>query len=185
VLIERVGDGGVVAARHLVDEYLGDVAGFECCYRWREDTVLVAHEGGRCVGVCYATPSDGHEIGLAGIAVDDAVSGRGIGSQLLAAFEENVAAAGFRQVILGSAAGYAEHFYEKNGYRPIEYLVTVPSDVAVERLAGLPITRLRRRGDVTLVNVISTAGRDPQAKAAVLAACRGTAVNIIYRKQLA
>jgi GNAT superfamily N-acetyltransferase len=182
--VGQITDADLGAARRLVAEYLDDEESFDESYRWRPDLVVAARQDGNCVGVCYATPATGAEVVLAGIAVEAARAGRGAGSLLLAAFEETVAAAGFRRVSLGAEPGYVEHFYEKNGYRPVEYMVMVDGPVSPARLAGLRITRVRQRGDRTFLNIASTGGRDEEARSAVLAACGGTEVYTIYAKDL-
>lgn len=60
---------------------------------------------------------------LCGIAVRYNLQRRGFGSRLLSEFEKAAAMYGAKSVSLGSADGYAEKFYIKNGYTPTEYKV--------------------------------------------------------------
>lgn len=60
---------------------------------------------------------------LCGIAVRYDLQLRGYGSMLLSEFEKAAAIYGANSVSLGSAGGYAERFYIKNGYIPTEYKV--------------------------------------------------------------
>jgi GNAT superfamily N-acetyltransferase len=52
-----------------------------------------------------------------GIAVEANLWRHGIGSALLAEFERRVRDRGYSRIGLGSAGGYVDAFYEKNGYR--------------------------------------------------------------------
>lgn len=60
---------------------------------------------------------------LCGIAVRFDFQRRGFGSMLLCEFEKSAAGYCCPAVSLGSAEGYAERFYIKNGYLPTEYKV--------------------------------------------------------------
>jgi len=106
------------------------------------------------IGVCYGCPlreeihEDAHTALLRGIAVIKEHSARGHGTQLLRYFEQQAANAGFHRVTVGSAGGYVERFYTKNGYRPVRFLVQLAVedggvaalrdkyDVAAERVKG-------------------------------------------------
>lgn len=60
-----------------------------------------------------------------------------------------------------------EHFYEMNGYRPVEYLVKLPAGCPVRRHVGYDVVDVRDLGGQTLINIASDRGSDAQAKAAV------------------
>ncbi|MEU6584152.1 GNAT family N-acetyltransferase [Nocardia sp. NPDC046763] len=184
IVCGQLAEVGLDAARRLAVEYLFGAEGVDRCWSWRPDLVLSALLGERVVGVCFASPGSGTGIVVDGIAVDGSFAGRGIGSKLLSAWEVAARATGFTEVTVGSAGGYVEHFYEKNGYRPVEYCVTVPCAVDVNGPGGVDVTRVRVCGDFSLVNIASTSGRDPDAKAAALAACGGTHLSVIYAKSL-
>ena len=65
---------------------------------------------------------------LQGIAVRETVYGQGYGSRMLGFFEQQVKHAGYEAVSLGSAGGYVDRFYLKNGYEPIEFVFWVSGD---------------------------------------------------------
>ena len=58
----------------------------------------------------------------------DRYAGRGFGSRLLQYFDRQIERAGYTVCSLGSAGGYVEHFYIKNGYRPNKFAFWVPGD---------------------------------------------------------
>jgi GNAT superfamily N-acetyltransferase len=72
---------------------------------------------GTLVGLAFGYPDSHGGVTLEAIAVDHAYSGRGLGSALLARFEQAVAEGGYGNVNLGSAPGYVEHFYLKTATR--------------------------------------------------------------------
>ena len=81
---------------------------------------------GRLLGCCYgAGEADGH-FALDGIAIVFPFNAHGKGGALLAFFEKQVAALGYKRISLGSAGGYVERFYLKNGYTAIELKILVP-----------------------------------------------------------
>jgi GNAT superfamily N-acetyltransferase len=167
----------------MVIEYLDDVAAFDQCYASVPELVLTARIGRRVIGVSYGSRASASEVVLQGIAVTAAWSGRGVGSRLLSAWEGCVASHGYDEVSVGSAEGYVEHFYAKNGYRPTGYLVRVPADRPFPR-GRFQITRVSQAGDARLVNLASTQGSSALAKAAVVAAFGATQINVIFTKDL-
>jgi GNAT superfamily N-acetyltransferase len=73
------------------------------------------------VGIAYGTADlEDDSATLQGIAVRFSLWRRGIGSTLLGFFEEQVRGMGIHSVGLGCGEGFAEQFYMKNGYRPVE-----------------------------------------------------------------
>ncbi len=126
-------------------EYLEDGSFEAWSSDWKshpELTVSCLFEG-QLIGVAYGRPSpqkDGDVI-LEGIAVIQPHAGQGIGSQLLHFFERQAEKGGHSSVSLGSAGGYVEHFYMKNGYRPVEFVCWVSADydlpVALKHKFGL------------------------------------------------
>lgn len=73
---------------------------------------------GDIIGLLYGRPSPRNlqNAVLDGIAVIHTLKRRGIGSSMLSLFHSQAKAHGFRGVTLGSAGGYVDHFYIKNGY---------------------------------------------------------------------
>lgn len=92
--------------------------------------VLMMLENEKLCGCAFgwATKREG-EFVLSGIAVDFRLTRKGLGSGLLAEFEKIAAHYGFRKVSLGSAGGYVENFYLKNGYQPICYKIYQDSEM--------------------------------------------------------
>ena len=107
----------------------------------------------KTIGICYGWPAikEGRDQGticLQGIAVLGKFAGKGYGSRLLRFFEGQVERMGGHTVTLGSAGGFVDHFYIKNGYGPVSYMICLPADrgisphlavehaIASERLDG-------------------------------------------------
>ena len=67
------------------------------------------------VGVCYGMGVDDTHFSLDGITIVQPHNAQGWGGELLAFFERQVAALGYKKISLGSADGYVERFYLKNG----------------------------------------------------------------------
>ena len=86
---------------------------------------------GGVIGIAYGSPSRRKAgfIILRGIAVQSRQAKLGYGSRLLQFFESRSQERGFHAVSLGSAGGYVDHFYEKNGYHCVAYLVSAPEDM--------------------------------------------------------
>ena len=84
-----------------------------------ELALVAVDSAGRIVGVCFGTPSNSTEgeLTLDGIAVEADCWQNGIGSALLAEFERRVRDRGYASIGLGSAGGYVDAFYAKNGYQ--------------------------------------------------------------------
>src|SRR4051794_7362086 len=114
----------------LVGRYLpGSEETLNACAEAAPDLALVCADGTAIIGVCFAAlPHEGEGVVLDGIAIEAERAGEGLGSALLAAFEAAVASAEFSRISLGSAEGYVEHFYEKNGYTAVEFLVTTATE---------------------------------------------------------
>lgn len=78
------------------------------------------------IGIAFGWPrkeelESVHAITLQGIAIESEYKAKGLGSKLIKFWEQQVKAMGYKKVGVGSADGYVEHFYQKNGYRPICY----------------------------------------------------------------
>jgi len=93
----------------------------------RELTVRVLDAGGALLGgVSGWTWDEAAGIGLTW--VDDSARGRGVGTEMLAAFETEASARGARRVFVTSFTFQAPAFYERHGY------------VEFARWAGVPRT---------------------------------------------
>lgn len=86
------------------------------------ETCLVALKAGRVIGIAFGWPRTvalpQKEYCLDGIAVRFEFWRIGVGSMLLKAFEEGVQKYGYCKLSVGSAEGFVEKFYLKNGYVP-------------------------------------------------------------------
>ena len=86
------------------------------------ETCLVALQDEKVIGIAFGWPREAalpqKEYCLDGIAVRYDHWRKGIGSMLLAAFEEGMQKYGYRKLSVGSAEGFAEKFYLKNGFVP-------------------------------------------------------------------
>ena len=90
---------------------------------------------GKLIGICYGHPADRESceeatVMLDGIAVAEPFARQGYGSQLLRFFGDQAEQAGYRRVSVGSAGGYVDQFYMKNGYKPFRFMICLPSDRA-------------------------------------------------------
>ena len=86
------------------------------------ETCLVAVAKKGVLGIAFGWPRQAampeKEYCLDGIAVTYEYWRRGIGSRLLEAFEKAAAGYGYDKLSVGSAGGFVEKFYLKNGYQP-------------------------------------------------------------------
>ncbi|QHT62760.1 GNAT family N-acetyltransferase [Paenibacillus lycopersici] len=116
---------------------------FEARAKANPDLYLAAFAGGELIGIVYGHPSrrEAGAAALQGIAVtlDETkrLARTGIGSRLIASFEEAVRRRGLREISLGAADDLkVELFYVKNGYLTNE-LVAMNADY--EQLERAPI----------------------------------------------
>jgi GNAT superfamily N-acetyltransferase len=157
---------------------------FGACVARAPELALVAVQGTEVVGVCFAAvPHEGEGVVLDGLAVDGARVREGLGSRLLAAFEERVAAAGFTRVSLGSAEGYVEDFYLQNGYIPVEFQVTTaegepPLDESLE------VLRFREADEALVLNVASEHGYTQAEKERIRELTSAHEVIFVFEKRL-
>ena len=125
--------------------------------RAHPDLFLGCVRDGELIGVAYGHPSprDPHHAILHGIAVVEEQSGRGYGSQLLESFCQQALRAGCATISVGSAGGYVDHFYVKNGFRPVAYHICVPSaqEVPEELRAKYAVVSERLDGDLRRLSV--------------------------------
>ena len=92
---------------------------------------LCLARGEALIGVAYAEPRTRDELCLQGIAVVHPYNTQGRGGALLRALEGEARRRGYAAVSVGSADGYVERFYRKNGYVPVELKIFAPSGVTV------------------------------------------------------
>jgi GNAT superfamily N-acetyltransferase len=141
---------------------------------------------GTVAGVAFGHPNGKDGATLDGITVDDAYTTQGLGSLLLARFERAAANAGYRDVSLGSAGGYVEHFYLKNGYHQTEYMVVIPDgDRQRLDLDGLDVLRERHWEPNDLVlNIAAPEGYSSAVKSALEQRLHASEVCCIFCKPI-
>lgn len=87
-------------------------------------TILLAVHEESVLGCVFGWPTKrAGEYLLDGIAVTFEQWRTGIGSALLKAYEQAVVQKGYRHISLGSAGGFVEDFYLRNGYQPTCYKI--------------------------------------------------------------
>jgi GNAT superfamily N-acetyltransferase len=89
------------------------------CYHAAPRLTFCCEAASEIVGVCFGYPSstgDATAI-LEGLAVRTTRKGRGVGTRMLAHFEEAAGQAGYTCVQLGAIEGAATRFYLRRGYR--------------------------------------------------------------------
>jgi GNAT superfamily N-acetyltransferase len=141
---------------------------------------------GTVAGVAFGHPDGEDGVTLEGITVDDEHTAHGLGSLLLARFEQAAADAGYRNVNLGSGGGYVEHFYLKNGYRQAEYMVIIP-DGSRQRLDldGLEVLRERHwEPDDLVLNIAAPEGYSRAVKSALEQRLHASEVCCIFWKPI-
>ncbi len=181
--------GQLAAAGELAEEFLGQsgVDALAADFAAYPELVIALTIDGAVAGVAFGHPDGEHGATLDGITVDDAHTAHGLGSLLLARFEQAAADAGCRDVNLGSGGGYVEHFYVKNGYQQVEYMVVIPGG---ERhrldLHGLKVLRERHgEPDGLVLNIAAPEGYSPAIKAALEKRLHASEVCCIFSKPIA
>jgi hypothetical protein len=116
--------------RQIVDEYLPGtkLADLEKMCQQFPSAVVGYYIEDKMVGVCYGFEIDRENFTLDGIAIVQPYNALGRGGKLIALFEKCVSLLGYTNISLGSAGGYVERFYIKNGYVPVELKVYVECD---------------------------------------------------------
>ncbi len=88
-------------------------------YYDNSDLYICCYDTSEIRGIAYGS-ARGNLVILEGVAVVDKMLRKGLGSRLLICFEDKARRKGFGIVSVGSAEGYVEKFYIKNGYVPVE-----------------------------------------------------------------
>lgn len=92
----------------------------------------------KVIGVVFGWPRnlnapEDESFVIDGICIQEPFQKHGYGSLLLQAMEHACLLYGCPSISLGSAGGYVEHYYIKNGYEPICYKVYREQGIAVEK----------------------------------------------------
>jgi ribosomal protein S18 acetylase RimI-like enzyme len=155
LLCDRVGDRD----RDVVRDWYDD----------RPELFRAAHDpGDGIVGFALGREHSDASAELAGIGVQASHTRRGIGSMLLAAFEDAAADAGYGCVTLGSAGGYVDDFYLENGYEPESILVRKDPDERLDEYRDLDYAILREREHAGARKLyVAPGGYDPERVEAV------------------
>ena len=165
----RLTAGQLADATELAAEFLGDsgAAALAADFATHPGLAMSLTVDGAVAGVAFGHADGAGGATLEGITVDDAHTAHGLGSALLACFEEAAGHLGYRNVNLGSGDGYVEHFYVKNGYQQTEYMVVIPDgDRELLDLDGLDVLRERHpEPDVLVLNIAAPEGYLPASKA--------------------
>ncbi len=110
------------------------------------------------VGVCYGWPrseqvDNDDSFTLDGIALIEPYNKCGRGSRLLKFFVDAANSIGYDCVSVGSAGGYVERYYLKNGFRPIEFKVMVEDGptcvLPIGSMGEYDALTERRRAEIT------------------------------------
>ena len=112
----------------LAAEYLPDIAPARA---WDMPLRLGLFLEGRLIGLAFGQARSAREFCLQGIAVAHPYNAQGRGGRLLRALEDEARRRGFAALSVGSAGGYVERFYQKNGYRAVELKIRTPRGTVV------------------------------------------------------
>jgi len=137
--------------REIVAEYLPgtEISALDKMCADNPTTVVGYYHDDELIGVCYGFPTKDRDFSLDGIAIVWDYMKAGRGGELLALFESQVKALGYTSISLGSADGYVERFYLKNGYTPTELKMYVAADYNPLSAQDAPyhITYIQPEGD--------------------------------------
>ena len=115
-------------------------------------TVVGYYLDSKLIGYAYGLAgADSKSFTLDGIAIVHPYHAQGRGGKLLKFFENQVFDLGYRCIGLGSADGYVERFYIKNGYTPLELKILVEGDDWKEKQQGyaFPVAEIQTQGEYT------------------------------------
>lgn len=173
-------------------EYLGLVPRRDWTVIWTRhpDLFVRCRVQGRMSGICYGRPAipegrDHGTITLLGIAVVGEFAGKGYGSRLLHFFEGQVEQMGGHTVTVGSAGGYVDHFYTKNGYKPVSFMICLPADRSISPHLAVKHTVAYERLDGDLRRLyVSVTSLDAALRSRLMADFNATEVVAIMEKRL-
>jgi hypothetical protein len=151
--VKIIPESGYEVLRQITNEYLpGTNLGSldEMCKNF-PSTIVGYYISDKMIGVCYGFEIDSENFMLDGIAVVQPYNAAGRGGELIALFEEEVSKLGYKNISLGSADGYVERFYIKNGYTPTELKIYVDYSGWEEKSANYkyPVAYTQTEGKYT------------------------------------
>ena len=125
--------------KHIAKAYLpGSEEGLAKALEKYPSAVAGYYINGKLIGCCFGFASGATSFTLEGIAIIEPYHAQGRGGRLLDFFEKRVRELGFESIGLGSAGGYVEKFYIKNGYRPTCLKILVEDDLWRRKQDGYP-----------------------------------------------
>ncbi|NKB68591.1 MAG: GNAT family N-acetyltransferase [Candidatus Latescibacteria bacterium] len=171
-------------------EYLDDQPfdKFSRLYQTHADLFVGLYLDDRLIGLCYGWPfaagglEGANKIILQGIAVIEPYNAKGRGGLLLRHFEEQVAKRGRHTISVGSAGGYVEGFYQKNGYHPHQYMARIDRG-SLPATTDLTIDGHRDTDSETIV-YLPAPTYDPERKALIKESLKAHEVIFIFEKQV-
>lgn len=124
----------------LAEEYLPD-SNYDKVHKREQDykkAYLALCKDEQVIGVIFGWPRrldapEDESFCIDGLAVREPFQGHGYGSKLIKVFEAAAREYGFERLSVGSAGGYVEHFYIKNGFQPKEYKAFGETGIYVEK----------------------------------------------------
>ena len=140
--------------KNIANEYLSDTNIDNICEKY-PTAVVGYYINDTLIGVCYGLEIDKENFMLDGIAIVQPYNAKGRGGKLISLFEQCVFDLGYKNISLGSADGYVERFYIKNGYTPIELKIYVEDDSWKNKHQKYPIAYTQKEGEKTklVINV--------------------------------
>jgi len=149
------------ALENIVAEYMPGVEHTKYICNNFPTTVIGYYLDSKLIGYAYglAHPeADGKTFTLDGIAIIEPHNATGRGGKLLAFFEKCVYELGFRRIDVGSAGGYVERFYLKNGYKAMELKILVEGDAwkVKQTNAPFPVAEVQTQGNYTKLVIAVT-----------------------------
>ena len=119
-------------------------------YNAHPELFRAVYDQNNIVGVCHAAEHENHLIIIHGIAVEPAYSGKGLGGKLLKEIEIAAKKLGGKTLSVGSAAGYVEKFYIKNGFKPIHFIAIIPKEQPINKQEFNIINKREQGNDLEL-----------------------------------
>ena len=169
--------------KQIAEEYLS-LSNLEKICEQFPSAVVGYYIGDKMVGVCYGVEINSENFMLDGIAIVQPYNAKGRGGKLISLFEQNVAALGYKNISLGSADGYVERFYIKNGYTPIELKIYSQDDWKEKsENSKYPIAYTQKEGDKTKL-VIKVIDYNSMNKAEITEYYNGTDSFFVFEKNI-
>ena len=133
---------------NIVQEYLPGTTENELYKMFtNENSVFIGYYmENKLVGVCFGETYNKDYFGIMGIAIIHPYIKQGRGSKLLNYFENIVKSKGHKNLSVGSADGYVEHFYLKNGFVLSSLKILTENDTWTKKENKLyPISKIEKQ----------------------------------------